>query len=38
MARKKGKIVGEEPNFDAVVANPSDIRTTKIRQIFDDII
>lgn len=38
MARKKGKIMAEDPKFDALIANPGEIKTTKIRQCFDEII
>lgn len=37
IARKKGKIVAEEPKFDTLISNPAEIKTTKIRQCFDEV-
>lgn len=38
IARKKGKIVSDSPNFDDLIKNPSSIKSTKIRQAFDEVI
>jgi hypothetical protein len=38
IARKKGKVVGEEPKFDSLISHPGEIKTNKIRQCFEDVI